>query len=995
MVATPPSPAYMHAHSMLGRSIPPLPAPSLIISALSLSYGHFFVPVSLVLPDRASILTHAFLDSGATLSHISSIFVSSLSLPTTRLKNPQLIHTIDDRLLLSGALTHEVRTSLSIADSHFESISLGVVAMPYPVLLGLDWLKSHNPSIDWVLGSLTLSCCSIPDSSPLVVRSLSVDDVSRYSIQSAHTLDSDPGRCLSPTPAHLPTLSDSVLASDSVESASPSLAETASPTVVSMADSGRCLDDASLAADHRSTNICTVGAARFFKYARRAGAICGRIHPTSSVVISAATASSAAPSVSDRLAEIRESLPEPYWDYSSVFDPVEVDTLPPHRPYDMRIELEDGKTPPFGPIYGLSQDERAALVDYIDKNLAKGFIQCSTSSAASPILFVNRKSGELRLCVDYRGLNAITKKNRYPLPLVSDLLDRVNGCTIFSKIDLKNAFNLIRIAEGDEWKTAFRTNLGLFEYRVMPFGLTNAPSTFQAFIMDCLCDLLDVVCVVYLDDILVFSRSESDHIRDVRSVLERLRANNLFANALKCEFHRAEVEYLGFLIGISGISMHPSKLDTIRSWPVPLSVKDVQSFLGFTNFYRRFIARYASISNPLHLLTRKSASPGPRAPFIFGSDALAAFKELKAAFQSEPVLRHFDPSLPLTLLTDASDFAISGIHCQPDPLGALHPVAFYSGKFTPAEINYEIYDKEMLAVVDSLRHMCAWLLGSPFPISVVTDHRNLEYFMTSRVLNRRQARWSLFLADFDFTLSYAPGSKNPANAPSRRPDYIPREGDPTLTGQEQVLLTSDRLRDLHLPSIARIHALLSPPIHSLVDSLIISATFTIDAPDFLTRLREAAPLDAGYLAALESGRSDDFSTVGDTLLHKGKIFVPASLRVEVLRSRHDAVLAGHPGHAVTLNLVLRDFSWPNVRRFVRRYVSSCDIYARVLRLTGIVRTASCDLLMSLLALGFLFLWILLLNYLCLMAATLSGLWSIDSLKWLILYLAWKLSALLI
>ncbi|QRV77364.1 Transposon Tf2-1 polyprotein [Ceratobasidium sp. AG-Ba] len=485
--------------------------------------------------------------------------------------------------------------------------------MPYPVLLGLDWLKSHNPSIDWVLGSLTLSCCSIPDSSPLVVRSLSVDEVSRYSIQSAYTFDTDPGRCLSPAPAHLPTPFDSVLATDSAESASPSLVEAVSP-VVSMADSGHCLDNASPAADHRSSLICTIGAARFFKYARRAGAICGCIHLTASAIISAASASSAAPSVTDRMAEIWDSLPEPYWDFSSVFDPVEVDTLPPHWPYDMRMELEDSKTPPFGPIYSLSHDKCAALVDYIDKNLAKGFIQRSTLSAASPILFVKRKSGELRLCVNYRGLNAITKKNRYPLPLVSDLLDRVNGCTIFSKIDLKNAFNLICIAEGDEWKTAFRTNLSLFEYCVMPFGLTNALSTFQSFIMDCLRDLLNVVCVVYLDDILVFSCSESDHIRNVCSVLECLHSNNLFANALKCEFHRAEVKYLGFLIGISGISMHPSKLDTIRSWPVPLSVKNVQSFLGFTNFYRCFIARYASISNPLHLLTQKSASSGCHEP---------------------------------------------------------------------------------------------------------------------------------------------------------------------------------------------------------------------------------------------------------------------------------------------------------------------------------------------------------------------------------------------
>lgn len=172
----------------------------------------------------------------------------------------------------------------------------------------------------------------------------------------------------------------------------------------------------------------------------------------------------------------------------------------------MKIEIEERKTPPFGPIYSLSEPERKELVDYITKNLKKSFIRRSTSPAASPILLVKKRSGALRLWVDYRGLDAMTKKNRYPLPLISDLLDRVQGATHFTKFDLTSAFNLIRIAEGDEWKTAFRTHLGLFEYLVMPFGLRNAPSVFQAFIQDTLRDLLDIICVVYLDDILIFSK---------------------------------------------------------------------------------------------------------------------------------------------------------------------------------------------------------------------------------------------------------------------------------------------------------------------------------------------------------------------------------------------------------------------------------------------------------------------------------------------------------
>ena len=227
-------------------------------------------------------------------------------------------------------------------------------------------------------------------------------------------------------------------------------------------------------------------------------------------------------------------IPSKWHEYLDVFDPVDVEKLPPHRgEFDCAIELEDDQSPPKGPLYHLSKDEQQVLFDYVEQNLRKGFIRRSTSSAGAPVFFVRKKTGDLRLCVDYRGLNKITKKNRYPLPLTSDLLDRVNGCKHFTLLDLKNAFNLIRIREGDEWKTAFRTHLGLFEYRVMSFGLANAPGVFQGYIQHALRDLLDVVCVVYIDDILIFSRTQEEHDRHVALVLERLRAAGLFANAKK------------------------------------------------------------------------------------------------------------------------------------------------------------------------------------------------------------------------------------------------------------------------------------------------------------------------------------------------------------------------------------------------------------------------------------------------------------------------------
>ncbi len=274
----------------------------------------------------------------------------------------------------------------------------------------------------------------------------------------------------------------------------------------------------------------------------------------------------------------------------------------------------------------------------------------------------------------------------------------------------------------------------------MPFGLTNAPATFQAFISDVLRDLIDIKCVVYLDDILVFSRTQEEHDEAVRQVLERLREHNLFANAKKCEFDKSSVEYLGYILSADGIKMNPKKLDTILSGRFRAPSRTSNHSSDSPIFNRRFISTLRSHCSSSSHSYAKSAPQ----PFALTDEARTAFEKLRSAFLSGPVLRHFKPDLPITLITDASDFALSGILHQPDEQGLLHPVAFFSRKFAPAEINYEIYDKELLAIVDSLRNFRSWTIGTAIPLAVICDHKNLEYFMSSRVLNRRQARWVHF-----------------------------------------------------------------------------------------------------------------------------------------------------------------------------------------------------------------------------------------------------------
>ena len=467
---------------------------------------------------------------------------------------------------------------------------------------------------------------------------------------------------------------------------------------------------------------------------------------------------------------VTPELPEELQEYADVFSNEEAGRLPSHEGRDHAIETTS--EPPFGPLYNLSSTELAALRGYLDDALVKGWIQHSTSPAGAPILFVPKKDGGLRLCVDYRGLNKVTVKNRHPLPLISEMLDRLNGAKRFTKLDLKDAYHRIRIRKGDEWKTAFRTRYGHFEYLVMPFGLTNAPATFQAYINKSLIGLIDQFYVVYLDDILIYSETQETHVEHVKQVLDRLRRASLFVSLKKCEFFTTRVEFLGFIVSTTGVAMDPRRVAAIQKWPKPKSYHEIQVFLGFVNFYRRFIHHYSQIAGPLTGLLKGSEKGKKSGPFEWPVEAESAFTQLRAAFTSAPLLRHFDPSLPIRLETDASDYAIAGILTQLQEANKQwHPVAFHSKKMIDAERNYETHDQELLAIVTMFKHWRHYLEGANCPVEVLTDHNNLKYFMGQPNLNGRQARWAMKLSSFDFFISHRSGKTNPADAPSRRPDY--------------------------------------------------------------------------------------------------------------------------------------------------------------------------------------------------------------------------------
>lgn len=634
-------------------------------------------------------------------------------------------------------------------------------------------------------------------------------------------------------------------------------------------------------------------------------------------------------------------------DFTAFFDTEKCDILPAHRRTDHAIDLVPGGEPPHMPIYPLSYVELQALREWLDKMKAGGKIRESQSPAGAPILFVPKKDGTLRLCVDYRRLNKVTIKNRYTLPLISELLDRVSQAKVFSKVDLKDAYYRIRIKPGDEWKTAFRTRYGHFEFLVMAMGLTNAPATFQHYITQALGNLVDTCCVVYIDDVLIYSPDEETHEKHLKLVVERLLEADLYAKTSKCQFFQDSLEFLGYRISAEGIAMDPARVDTVREWPEPESIHDMQVFLGFCNFYRRFIDGYSRTAAPLTRLLQGSGSGEKAGHLALDAPAREAFRRLKQAFERAPLLIHFDPEKQIRLETDASRCAMAGTLSQEGPGGQWHPVSFWSKKFSGAELNYGTPDQEMLAIVSCFKHWRHYLEGAKYPTEVLSDHQNLQSFMKTDRLNGRQARWCMYLAPFDFAIRHQPGKRNPADGPSRRPDYTTAVGDnlallPTLERKLAVAASPPDRRP-------RILANAAYGTRQARERTVFSQAVT------RRRARQATQQEEPYannvhrdLEALirEAQRTDEVcqeqrSRAADRsvptghwgqsatglVCWQGRAYVPAqaALRAQILEAYHDDPHSGHFGTNRTLELVERKFYWPGLGRDARAYVKDCSV----------------------------------------------------------------------
>jgi hypothetical protein len=588
-------------------------------------------------------------------------------------------------------------------------------------------------------------------------------------------------------------------------------------------------------------------------------------------------------------------IPPEYKEFAELFqEELPEEALPPHQPWDHEIALKPGTHPKKFGIYPLNESQRESLEKYIDEFYSKGWIRESKSPAGYPVFFVPKPDGGLRLCVDFRHLNEITVKNAYTLPLIGAMRDRLRGAQWFTKFDIPAAFHRIRIREGDEWKTAFRTHKGHYEYLVMPFGLTNAPATFQAYINNVLRDYIDVFVCVYIDDILVYSRTKEEHVEHVRKVLHALKKHKLRLKPSKSEFHRKRIKFVGCVVTPDGIKVDPEKVERVKEWPVPSSVKDVQSFHGFANYYRQFIRNFSQIAAPLtRLMTKKET-------FVWTEEAQKAFEELKEALLTTPVLQLFDPDKPITVETDASIHALGAVLSQPDETGKLRPVAYHARKFIAAEKRYSTGDQELLAIVDAFKHWKHYLQGAKHVVQVYTDHANLRNFTTTKELNGRQLRWSDELSHYNFHVHHRSGKLNAnADALSRRADF--QDGETVKTK----------------------HALFKEENGVLVHQIAVMEVNTIED---LGQIR-GAQLSAGETQQDSIHVYKTFGVEMDddgVFRHEGLIWIPPELEKEWILKHHEPPLQGHARPEVVLERLQRNFWFPKMRQKVFNQVRKCN-----------------------------------------------------------------------
>ncbi len=605
------------------------------------------------------------------------------------------------------------------------------------------------------------------------------------------------------------------------------------------------------------------------------------------------------------LEDIKAKLSSKYHEFLDVFDRAQSNKLPSHRSYNHKIELISDLTPPRCRVYRMSPAKLLKVKEYLNENLSKGFITSSQAPYFFLVLFALKANEDLRFCVNYRKLNAISKRNRYSLSLIDEIIGKIVGCKHLTRLNIISAFNKLRMHLDSEDYTTFITALEAYKYKMLSFELTNEPASFQQYMNDVLWDFLNDFCQAYLDDILIYSKTRKEHRDHVKLVLSRLREAELQVDIRKCEFDVEETVFLEVIVSGLGLRMNPSKVTAIVSWITSTNLKEIQNFVGFVNFYRRFIKDFSKLVKPFTQLTRKNT------PFVWNEACVQAFDNLKKQVSSASVLRHFDLKRQAILKTDASNYVKDEILSQYDDEKVLHSMIFYSKSMILAEINYHIYDKKLLVIIQCFEHWRFELKCTELLIQMFIDHQTLKIFMKNKQLSRRQVNYLNILSKFNFQIIFRSGKMNTkVDALIRMLLANISESAQRLEDRFQTILTFDRVDVLSIESKANLY-------------------------QRVRMINQTDELCSEYRQAMNENKLKFHTTklknceiIDGVLFRKGLLWVSENMHTELLQEVHDQPSISHSDNRRIIDLVQRFYYWSGHRATIRRYIWNCHACQR-------------------------------------------------------------------
>ena len=802
------------------------------------------------------------IDSGASKNMISTNLAKHLS------EVYQVCEGSSTIFEFANGVLYEANTACKTLEVGLGQTSLVLRHTPicklaaFDLVLGQEWLKAANPQIDWRAGTLYL-----PDQTATVT-------------------------VITPTPIAAPTPTSTTTPTAVNTNPTPTPQQTPGPAPPPLTTPPPT---------PQPSNIEVISARKMKKLLRQGASVVDEVFAMipKKTEHTAPTGGITDETMPHNIKKVVDS-------YMDLFS--EPKTLPPQRAnHDHTIELDPDSRPPFRQPFRLSPGDAEELRQQLEALIDKDYIQPSNSPYGAPALLVTKKDGGQRLCIDYRALNAITRRDRYPLPNIDVLLDDLRGAKIFSKLDLRAGYHQVRMREEDIHKTAFTTHLGSYEWKVLPMGLTNAPATFQRLMHQVLGGRQFAgFCRVYLDDIIIFSKSIEEHEQHLQQVLDALRHNHLSVHPQKCTFGATTIHFLGHVIKPGQILMEEDKVQAIQDWPYPQSKKGMQSFLGFVNYYRNYLPQYAHVTATLNDLLHNDTPPSTwqQPP---STKVLEAFNKIKEIVATATALAMRQPDLPLVMYVDASDVAIGAVLHQVEE-GQERPIAFASRKLSSAEQNYAARDKELLAVVYACERWRHYLQGPEFTIR--SDHQSLEVLQQMKLrqlsnTNKRIARWAETLADFNFTIQHIAGTSNIADALSRQ------FANATNTTSARVLLPGteeEQLRsDQYFGPILRI--LTTATQHPSKDKkptqrlLHRVQRFTFDKDKKTLFMRDKDSDGHECLRQCVAGKAN---------------------RKRLWREMHATHTGGHQGPERTYTAMATKFFWSGMAKDIAEWTTACD-----------------------------------------------------------------------